>query len=203
MRTCPRRPRRPRWLRPGHLAVDLLLGDRWLDPAVRVPVRGSQRCRRQPRQRWGRRWRVAYIFTQSLDRSGPLRSSLISAIGQFFCSDVVHDERVADDVRVQPRRCDPGLEALWSKVVQGRVPANAVMHGGSAAPRIITLPALAEVNIGTAEEPLIVPTAFYAVVVGRRDRALPGVRWCRSGCAGGWATSSSRARGTTGRSTSG
>ena len=29
---------------------------------------------------------------------------------------------------------------------------------------IITLPALIEVNIGTAEEPLIVPTAFYAVV---------------------------------------
>ena len=44
-----------------------------------------------------------------------------------------------------------------------KVPANAVLLVAVVA-ALITLPALVEVNIGTKEDPLIVPTAFYAVV---------------------------------------
>ena len=43
------------------------------------------------------------------------------------------------------------------------MPANAVMLVAVVA-ALITLPALVEVNIGTEEDPFIVPTAFYAVV---------------------------------------
>ena len=43
-------PQRGRWGGQGHLAVDLLLGDRRLDPAAGVPVRGAGR-RRGVRQR--------------------------------------------------------------------------------------------------------------------------------------------------------
>ena len=42
------------------------------------------------------------------------------------------------------------------------MPANAVMLVAVVS-AIVTLPALIEVNIGTAEAPLIVPVAFYAV----------------------------------------
>jgi hypothetical protein len=52
---------------------------------------------------------------------------------------------------------------LWSSLSANRVPANAVMLVAVVA-ALITLPALKEVNIGTAEEPLILPVAFYAVV---------------------------------------
>ena len=56
----------------------------------------------------------------------------------------------------------PG-SAIWSKVGGNKVPANAVLLVAVVA-ALITLPALVEVNIGTEEDPFIVPTAFYAVV---------------------------------------
>jgi amino acid transporter len=60
-------------------------------------------------------------------------------------------------------RAIPG-SGLWSKVnPRTKVPANAVMLVAVVA-MLITLPALVEVNIGTEEDPFIVPTAFYAVV---------------------------------------
>ena len=68
---------------------------------------------------------------------------------------------------------------------------------------IVTLPALIEVNVGTAEAPLIIPVAFYAVtsiaVIGLYLAfAIPiYLRWRHGGRVRG------RARGTTARSTSG
>jgi len=50
----------------------------------------------------------------------------------------------------------------WSALSASRVPANAVMLVGVVA-AIVTLPALIKVNIGTADAPLIIPVAFYAV----------------------------------------
>jgi hypothetical protein len=50
----------------------------------------------------------------------------------------------------------------WSALTASRVPANAVMLVAVVA-AIVTLPALISVNIGTADSPLIVPIAFYAV----------------------------------------
>jgi hypothetical protein len=56
----------------------------------------------------------------------------------------------------------PG-SGLWSKLSGSKVPANAVLLVAVVS-ALITLPALIEVNIGTEKDPLIVPTAFYAVV---------------------------------------
>jgi len=51
----------------------------------------------------------------------------------------------------------------WTKLTKSRVPANAVI-AAAVIGVLITLPALVEVNIGTDDAPIIVPTAFYAVV---------------------------------------
>ena len=56
----------------------------------------------------------------------------------------------------------PGSK-IWSKVNAKKVPANAVIFV-AVWPALITLPALIEVNFGTEEAPIILPTAFYAVV---------------------------------------
>jgi hypothetical protein len=58
-------------------------------------------------------------------------------------------------------RAVPG-HRLWSSLTSARVPANAVL-GVAVAAAVVTLPALAEVNVGTEEEPLILPIAFFAV----------------------------------------
>src|SRR3954453_17773833 len=50
----------------------------------------------------------------------------------------------------------------WAALTANRVPANAVMLVGVVA-AIVTLPALIKVNTGTADAPLIIPVAFYAV----------------------------------------
>jgi hypothetical protein len=50
----------------------------------------------------------------------------------------------------------------WSTLNANRTPANAVMLVGVVA-AIVTLPALIKVNLGTADAPLIIPVAFYAV----------------------------------------
>ena len=82
------------------------------------------------------------------------------------------------------------------------MPANAVMLCAVLA-GLITLPALIEVNFGTEEAPIILPTAFYAVVsvavIGLYLAfAIPiYLRWRARRQVRG------RARGTTGRSTSG
>ena len=56
----------------------------------------------------------------------------------------------------------PGAR-LWAKLNKKKIPANAVILAAVVAV-IITLPALLEVNIGSEEAPILVPTAFYAVV---------------------------------------
>jgi hypothetical protein len=58
-------------------------------------------------------------------------------------------------------RAIPGSRYL-SKLTASRVPANAVLMVGILS-ALVTLPSLIEVNIGTADAPLIVPVAFYAV----------------------------------------
>ena len=56
----------------------------------------------------------------------------------------------------------PGA-SRWAKLNSRKVPVNAVLVSTVVA-ALITLPALVEVNIGTDDAPIIVPTAFYAVV---------------------------------------
>ena len=114
---------------------DLLLGRRRLDPAAAVHVRGDarrlhqQRERRQPvrRRLRGRHLRlVAGVGgVQDGDDHRHDRPVLLRRLG--------HDQRLADDVRVQPRPSDPRPPAL----VEGHQVARAGQRhaaGGGAVP---------------------------------------------------------------------
>ncbi len=105
---------------------------------------------------------VAYIFTTSLGADLAALVLFISAAGQFFCATACMTSASRMLFAFSRDRAVPG-SSQWSKVSANRVPARAVMLVGVVS-GLITLPALVEVNIGTAEDPLIVPTAFYAVV---------------------------------------
>jgi amino acid transporter len=106
---------------------------------------------------------VAYIFTSALATDLAATVLLVSAVGQFFCSTACMTSASRMTFAFSRDKAIPGSR-LWAKVnPRTRVPANAVLLVAVVA-ALITLPALVEVNIGTAEDPLIVPTAFYAVV---------------------------------------
>jgi amino acid transporter len=105
---------------------------------------------------------VAYIFTSALDHKLAATVLLVSAVGQFFCTTACLTSASRMTFAFSRDRAIPG-SSLWSKVSASKVPANAVLLVAVVA-ALITLPALVEVNIGTEEDPLIVPTAFYAVV---------------------------------------
>lgn len=105
---------------------------------------------------------VAHIFTSALDHKLAATVLLVSAVGQFFCTTACLTSASRMTFAFSRDRAIPG-SSLWSKVSAKKVPANAVLLVGVVA-ALITLPALVEVNIGTEEDPLIVPTAFYAVV---------------------------------------
>jgi amino acid transporter len=105
---------------------------------------------------------VAYIFTNAMNSSWATLILLISAIGQFFCTTSCMTSASRMTFAFSRDGAIPGSH-LWSRLSASKVPANAVMLVAGVA-ALITLPALVEVNIGTEEAPLIVPTAFYAVV---------------------------------------
>jgi amino acid transporter len=105
---------------------------------------------------------VAYIFTSALENDLAATVLLVSAVGQFFCTTACMTSASRMTFAFSRDGAIPG-SGLWSKVNAAKVPANAVLLVAVVA-ALITLPALVEVNIGTEEEPLIVPTAFYAVV---------------------------------------
>ncbi|MDN5767646.1 MAG: amino acid permease [Humibacillus sp.] len=105
---------------------------------------------------------VAYIFVHSMDNKWATLILLISAVGQFFCTTACMTSSSRMTFAFSRDGAIPGSR-WWATLTPARVPANAVMLVAVVA-AIITLPALVEVNIGTEAEPLIVPTAFYAVV---------------------------------------
>ena len=105
---------------------------------------------------------VAVIFAQALSPKIAGAVLLISAIGQFFCSTACMTSCSRMLYAFSRDGVVPGSKK-WSTLNKGKVPANAVIASAVVA-MIITLPALVEVNIGTAEAPVVVPTAFYAVV---------------------------------------
>ncbi len=105
---------------------------------------------------------MAYIFTSALDSDLAATVLLVSAVGQFFCTTACMTSASRMTFAFSRDKAIPG-SAIWAKINRGKVPANAVMLVAVVA-TLITLPALVEVNIGTEEAPLIVPTAFYAVV---------------------------------------
>jgi amino acid transporter len=105
---------------------------------------------------------VAVIFAQALDAKWAGAILLISAIGQFFCSMACMTSTSRMLYAFSRDGAVPGAKA-WARLSRNRVPANAVIVSAVVA-LVITLPALVEVNIGTPDAPIIVPTAFYAVV---------------------------------------
>lgn len=105
---------------------------------------------------------VAVIFNQALSAQWAGTVLLIATVGQFFCSMACMTSCSRMMFAFSRDGAVPGAR-LWAKLSKSRVPANAVI-ATSVIAVLITLPALVEVNIGTADAPIIVPTAFYAVV---------------------------------------
>jgi amino acid transporter len=104
---------------------------------------------------------VAYIFVQSMGSHWATFVLFISASAQFFCATSCMTSASRMTFAFSRDGAIPGSKR-WSSLNAKRVPANAVMLVGVVA-AIVTLPALIKVNIGTADAPLIIPVAFYAV----------------------------------------
>jgi amino acid transporter len=104
---------------------------------------------------------VAYIFTQAMGSNWGGFVLFISASAQFFCATSCMTSASRMTFAFSRDGAIPGSKR-WSALTANRVPANAVMLVGVVA-AIVTLPALIKVNLGTAESPLIIPVAFYAV----------------------------------------
>jgi amino acid transporter len=102
------------------------------------------------------------ILGQALGESWHTIVIAISAFGQLFCTVACLTSASRMTFAFSRDGAIPG-SGLWSKVNAKKVPANAVMFVAVIA-GLITLPALIEVNFGTKEAPIILPTAFYAVV---------------------------------------
>ncbi|WP_344767983.1 amino acid permease [Aeromicrobium panaciterrae] len=105
---------------------------------------------------------VDAIFSQALPQGWHVTVLAISTAGQFFCTVACLTSASRMTFAFSRDGAIPG-SGLWSKVTSAKVPANAVIFVAVIG-ALITLPALVEVNLGTADAPLIVPVAFYAVV---------------------------------------
>ena len=101
---------------------------------------------------------VAAIFSQSLTSRWAAAVLFISTAGQLFCTTACQTSVSRLLFAFSRDRAVPG-HRLWSAVNAQKVPANAVIATAAAA-ALLTLPALAEVNINGAP----VPVAFFAVV---------------------------------------
>ncbi|MFC6237486.1 amino acid permease [Longivirga aurantiaca] len=105
---------------------------------------------------------VAVIFNQALSSQWAGTVLFIAAIGQFFCSVACMTSTSRMLFAFSRDGAVPGA-SRWATLSKNKVPVNAVIISSIVAV-LITLPALIEVNIGTPDAPIIVPTAFYAVV---------------------------------------
>jgi amino acid transporter len=104
---------------------------------------------------------VAYIFTQSMGNHWAAFVLFISASAQVFCATSCMTSASRMTFAFSRDGAMPG-SARWRTLTAKRVPANAVMLVAVCC-AIVTAPALIKVNIGTADAPLIIPVAFYAV----------------------------------------
>lgn len=105
---------------------------------------------------------VDLIFSQALGQGWHVMVLAISVAGQFFCTIACLTSASRMTFAFSRDGAIPG-SSIWSKVTSAKVPANAVVFVAVIGV-LISLPALVEVNLGTADAPLIVPVAFYAVV---------------------------------------
>ena len=105
---------------------------------------------------------VSVIFDQALGSNWGGLVLLIAASGQFYCSTACLTSTTRMLFAFSRDGAVPGAR-YWSKLNSNRVPVYGVLVSAAVAV-ILTLPALIEINIGTAEEPIIVNYAFAAVV---------------------------------------
>ena len=104
---------------------------------------------------------VAYIFTQSMGNHWAAFVLFISASAQVFCATSCMTSASRMTYAFSRDGAMPGSKR-WQTLTPKRVPANAVLLVAVVS-AIVTAPALIKVNIGTADAPLIIPVAFYAV----------------------------------------
>jgi amino acid transporter len=104
---------------------------------------------------------VAFIFTESLGKDWATLVLFISASAQVFCATSCMTSASRMTFAFSRDGAIP-RSGTWVKLTSKRVPANAVMFVAVLS-ALVTAPALIEVNLGTADEPLIIPVAFYAV----------------------------------------
>ncbi len=160
----------------GHLALDLLLGARWLHPAALLSCSPSPR-----RSRTGRRTTpasarggVAYIFTQSMGNNWATLVLFISASAQVFCATSCMTSASRMTFAFSRDGAIPGSKR-WSTLTAKRVPANAVMLV-AVCRAIVTLPALIEVNLGHRRRAADHPGRVLRGDLDRGHRAVPRVR---------------------------
>ena len=81
----------------GHVAVDLLLGHRRVDPAPGLPLRRPERGQGDRRRRWGR-----HIFAQALTLEVGWHRPADLHRGQFFCTMACMTSCYPHALRLQP-----------------------------------------------------------------------------------------------------
>ncbi|GAB4003635.1 amino acid permease [Nocardioides ultimimeridianus] len=86
----------------------------------------------------------------------------ISTAGQFFCTCACMTSTSRMFFAFSRDGAVPGAK-LWSKLNAHKVPVYGVIASAVVA-LVLTLPALVKVNEGTADAPIYVPVAFFAVV---------------------------------------
>ncbi len=105
---------------------------------------------------------VQVVFDQALGSKWSGIVLLIAASGQFYCTTACLTSTTRMLYAFSRDGAVPGAQ-YWSKLNANKVPVNGVLVSALIA-ILLTLPALIEINIGTAEEPIIVSYAFSAVV---------------------------------------
>ena len=105
---------------------------------------------------------VQVIFDQALSPTMSGLVLLIATIGQLFCTTACLTSASRMLFAFSRDGAVPGAK-YWSKLNGQKTPVYAVL-AVAVSGLILTLPALWEVNIGTAEEPILTVTAFFAVV---------------------------------------
>jgi len=105
---------------------------------------------------------VAVIFGQALTAKTMGVVLFISAAGQFFCTVACMTSTTRMLYAFSRDGAVPGSQ-YWSRLSANRVPVYGVILSAVIA-AVLTLPALVKVNIGTADAPILVPVAFFAVV---------------------------------------
>ncbi|GAB7006048.1 amino acid permease [Nocardioides sp. AN3] len=104
---------------------------------------------------------VGYLFNHAMNSHWAGIVLFISASAQFFCATSCLTSASRMTFAFSRDRALPASGFL-RRLTPSRVPANAVITVAVLA-ALVTLPALIKVNIGTADAPIIVPTAFFAV----------------------------------------